>query len=257
MYTQCSSCLTLFRVTPLHLRTARGRVRCCLCNHAFDALASLSERLPPGFSAEYATQETGRSESHSGASHQRSAGAPADELSALQSTGEDGAPPMAVAVARRWNTWGWVLAILALLLLLMLQYGYAARAELARYPALRPALEQLCAVAGCQLPALRDASAIRVVDRRIVPHPRLDGALLVEATIASEAAFMQPFPELGLSLFDSAGQRTGYRWFAPEEYLPPTESVEEGMRPGRHISVRMELTEPAGGPSEGFEFRFR
>ena len=47
MYTQCSSCATLFRVSARHLRAARGRVRCCLCHETFNALPSLTETLPP------------------------------------------------------------------------------------------------------------------------------------------------------------------------------------------------------------------
>ena len=47
MYSQCPDCQTRFRVTAEALRTARGTVRCGRCGTAFDALARLSDTIPP------------------------------------------------------------------------------------------------------------------------------------------------------------------------------------------------------------------
>lgn len=47
MYTQCPDCQTRFRVTADALRAARGTVRCGRCGSAFDALARLSDTIPP------------------------------------------------------------------------------------------------------------------------------------------------------------------------------------------------------------------
>ena len=46
MYTQCPTCATLFRITPEQLRQAGGRVRCCMCQHVFNALATVTDALP-------------------------------------------------------------------------------------------------------------------------------------------------------------------------------------------------------------------
>ncbi len=51
MYSQCPECHTRFRVTADVLRAARGTVRCGRCGSAFDALARLSDTLPPARSA--------------------------------------------------------------------------------------------------------------------------------------------------------------------------------------------------------------
>src|SRR5689334_10103067 len=40
MLTQCPQCQTVFRVTPLQLRSAAGRVRCGQCEAVFDALSN-------------------------------------------------------------------------------------------------------------------------------------------------------------------------------------------------------------------------
>ncbi|MGB5104522.1 MAG: DUF3426 domain-containing protein [Steroidobacteraceae bacterium] len=47
MYSQCPECQARFRVTADDLRAARGTVRCGRCGSAFDALAGLSDTIPP------------------------------------------------------------------------------------------------------------------------------------------------------------------------------------------------------------------
>jgi predicted Zn finger-like uncharacterized protein len=47
MFTQCPHCLTLFRITPEHLKAAEGQVRCCQCNKVFNALQTLQETPAP------------------------------------------------------------------------------------------------------------------------------------------------------------------------------------------------------------------
>ncbi len=47
MYSQCPDCQTRFRVTAEILRVAHGTVRCGRCGSAFDALARLSDTIPP------------------------------------------------------------------------------------------------------------------------------------------------------------------------------------------------------------------
>lgn len=47
MYSQCPDCQTRFRVTAEALRVAHGTVRCGRCGAAFDALARLSDSVPP------------------------------------------------------------------------------------------------------------------------------------------------------------------------------------------------------------------
>lgn len=46
MYTECPECHVAFRVTAKILQQANGNVRCGSCNHAFNALAFLSEEMP-------------------------------------------------------------------------------------------------------------------------------------------------------------------------------------------------------------------
>ncbi|MDH4021867.1 MAG: zinc-ribbon domain-containing protein [Gammaproteobacteria bacterium] len=47
MYTSCPECGTVFRITTQDLRVAEGHVRCGHCSATFNAVASLSDALPP------------------------------------------------------------------------------------------------------------------------------------------------------------------------------------------------------------------
>lgn len=47
MYTNCPECGTVFRISTNELRVAEGYVRCGHCSATFNALATLSDELPP------------------------------------------------------------------------------------------------------------------------------------------------------------------------------------------------------------------
>lgn len=164
------------------------------------------------------------------------------------------APP--APAARNWATVGWSAGIVLLLVVLLLQAAYAARVELARYPALRPLLAQLCAVTGCELPPRRAVDKIRILERRIVAHPSEENALLVEARIRNEAGFAQPFPQMRIAFFDHNGQVTAQRWFTPQEYLQEQVADDAQMPVASSVSVRLELVDPGEG-SDNYELGFR
>ena len=46
MYTQCSHCRAVFRVTMKELTAAQGLLRCGECDTIFDAMKALSTTLP-------------------------------------------------------------------------------------------------------------------------------------------------------------------------------------------------------------------
>ena len=61
MYSQCPECQARFRVTAEALRAAHGTVRCGRCGSAFDALARLSDAVPPA-SGDSTVQRLGTSD---------------------------------------------------------------------------------------------------------------------------------------------------------------------------------------------------
>lgn len=296
MYTQCSSCATLFRVTPQHLREAQGRVRCCLCHETFDALSSLTDRLPPDLASEEMLSTRRGLVADPGVAQRTQAAAEAPAPLVAAEAGEDGdedeppvrapgkapvnhgerdlfvdldfptvgvpepeEPPLPTSRSG-WSFWGWTLGVLLLVVLLVAQYGYLMREDLAQYPRLRPWLETLCVVAKCELPLLKDVSQINILQRRIGAHPRVPNALLVKATLVNDATFPQPYPQLRLSFLDANGRVGASRWFTPQEYLEDDQrraQLMEGMPPKQPVAVRLDIADPGEEAAQNFEIDFR
>lgn len=268
MYTQCSNCATLFRLTAWHLRQARGLVRCCLCHEAFDALPSLVEELPANL-AEFHLEAV--------------AAAPARERpDAAELVGEQPAKvertvaedlflqvpeieavelPAEAAVKNRrgFGTVGWSVLVLLLLAGMVVQYAYVMREELARYPRLRPWIESLCSVAGCELPPLRDVARIRILDKHVALHPTSADTLLVRATLVNDTGFWQPYPQIRFNFLDPVGDSQASRWFSPDEYLAKgrISDVAAGMPPQEPVSIRLELQGMGTAAMDNFAIDFR
>ena len=164
--------------------------------------------------------------------------------------GAIGAPPPPTFTRKPSGWWrraaraaaGWGLAAL-LAVALVVQVLIADRARLAADAAWRPRLEALCGVFGCDLPAWREPSALRVTSREMRPHPSVPGALLVTASFSNEAAYAQAWPQLELSLTDLDGQALGLRRFTPTEYLGSAPRGER-IAPGQSAIVSLEIADP-------------
>jgi len=294
MYTQCTGCATLFRVTARHLREAHGLVRCCLCHETFDALPSLTETLPVDLPTEERKPVVEQhpapvfvpvaAEPAVAAPPPRAPAAAIKVQDASEAVSESAGPERDLFVdiefaptrpqpeertaaapqppARRpaWGaTLGWAIGVLLLVGLLMSQYAYFRRNELAQNPSLRPWLEGLCMVAGCDLPLLRDLAQIHILQRRVAGHPSVRDALLVKATLVNDASFPQPYPLLRLTFIDAGGRKVASRSFSPSDYLEDQgirSSVASGMPPKQPIAVRLELADPGGGAAENFQIDF-
>lgn len=160
------------------------------------------------------------------------------------------------AVRRGWaGTLAWTAVNLFLIVLLVAQYVYFTRDDLARYPELRPSLEAMCGVMGCEIPLMRDVKRISLVNRELRSHPGAANALLVKATLINNAPFPQPYPVLQLSLSNVTGQVVAMRRFQPVEYLGKTINLKEGMVPQKPVDVVLELVDP-GQNAISFEFEF-
>jgi predicted Zn finger-like uncharacterized protein len=282
MYTQCSSCTTLFRVGARHLREAQGLVRCCLCHETFNALETLADRLPqelpsvlrpvePSMAAAVDRVEpTPEPEVTEPVEEEPVRGDPFAELDLPVFAELDAEPELERERPRRhgWATVLWGLGSLLLLALLALQVGHylvqrAAQVpedRWARYvqePSYRQWFEAVCRVTGCKPPLLRDASRVHILQRRLAAHPTKPNALLLTATLVNRADFPQRFPQLQLSLLDQNGRERAARWFEPSEYLESDELLAQGMRPGQPVALRLELVDPGRRAADGFKIDFR
>ena len=154
----------------------------------------------------------------------------------------------------------WIVLIMVLLFVLVGQFAYLKREELAKYPSLRPVLEQTCAVLSsvmsCEVPEPRDVSAIVIVERNVVSHPNAKNALLITSTINNEAEFDQKFPELVLTFSDINQEVLARRTFKPEEYLAKGVDIHGGMKSKVPVKIMLEIVDP-GEAAVNFKFDFR
>lgn len=125
-------------------------------------------------------------------------------------------------------TWLWWLLSIVLVLALFAQPAWFMRDSLAaRYPALRPALEQICGALDCTLGLPRDSSQIVVLDSDLKTED--DGRLVLTLYLANKAATNMAWPVLELTLTDVEDQPLARRLFAPSEYLNSPKLEAEGI----------------------------
>ena len=150
----------------------------------------------------------------------------------------------------------WSLGSVFVLLIGITQLAWFQRDEvLSRYPELMPWAQKICERFNCDVIRFRDVSAIKLLNRDVMEHPRYEHALLVNATMSNQSRLRQPFPDIQLSLYDTEGIVIAHRIFKPEEYLDDSINITQGMAPNVPVHFVLEVT----GPTEGavsFEFKF-
>lgn len=149
----------------------------------------------------------------------------------------------------------WGAGVAVLLLLFIFQYSYYMRDDLARYPELRPWIQSLCDIAHCELPLQQNIDLIKLTHRDITSHPRVKGALLINAIIVNNATFSQPFPAMQITLSDINGSVIAKRRFQPNEYLDADVNLRRGMPTDSPIQIGLEIADP-GKDAVNFEFNF-
>lgn len=250
MYTQCSQCQTTHRINARAISAAFGKVRCMHCGAVFSALDALADelgpdgRFPPQFHSEQPPSL--RDE------------VPLD--GAADDAGET-SPPVVAAVkpeapktagSNRW----WALGALALLLGLVAQVGYGEREFLRTDPRTRPLLERYCERLGCEVALPGAVDQIALVSREIRPHPTVENALLITATIQNRAAFAQAYPQVGIALSDLENKVIAERFFSPRNYLKSGTSIDDGLPANTLLPIEFEVVDP-GRNAVAFEFSFR
>lgn len=158
----------------------------------------------------------------------------------------------APAISRR-RRWLEALAVAGLLLVLCVQLLLADRARLAGDARWRPLLSTLCGTLGCALPAWREPSAFRVVERDV--RAQSPGVLRVSARIRNGARWAQPWPALQVTLLDANGRAMATRIFQPREYLGGA-PAQPGLGSGQEAALSMQVVEP-GPQAVAFTFDFR
>ena len=134
---------------------------------------------------------------------------------------------------------------IALLLLLVGQYAWFMAGDLAStFPALRPALEEFCAVARCETERRSRGEGVRVVSRTVRPHPEYTSAFSVKATIENRATEARPYPVVVFVLYGRDGRTLASRAFEPDEYLEGGAVPDRGLDSGSRADIAFDLVAP-------------
>ncbi len=161
----------------------------------------------------------------------------------------------AAETPRRRVPWATVAVMLLCALGIPAQVLFFRFDTLARDTTWRPIYQQVCAVAGCELPLMSDVARIQAENSVLRQHPEVQGALVFDALIVNQAAFEQAFPLLELTLTSLRGHLVAGRRFAPEEYLRGELARSNLMPPGAPVHISLELEDPGQAPLN-FNLRF-
>lgn len=263
MLTRCPACSTAFRVTPDQLKARSGKVRCGHCGAVFNALQTLEDAPSAAETIEISAPLL------------ESQSSPIAEDPQLQESVLESAPavpPVAEAEGKaadsepaglqieaideprqpipNWHRYAWSAAGLIALSLLFVQAAYIFRAELAASrPDLRPQLEEMCSVLGCEIPLPRKADLVSIEASDLHPDPQRQPLLVLAATLKNRAPFVQDYPYLELTLTDTRDQPVVRKVFAPIDYLAQDIDANAGFAANRDMAVTLWLDVGDAGAS--------
>lgn len=142
----------------------------------------------------------------------------------------------------RWRGLVWGGGILVLCLLLAVQSVYFLRNQVAAYyPNSKPLLSSLCRILHCKVELLVHADLIKLESSELQSAPERPGGVILNASLRNLAPYRQAYPNLELTLTDSANQTLARRQFTPGEYLPPKIKPEAGMPSQDELPIRLTL----------------
>ena len=277
MYTQCSHCKAIFRVTMKELTAAQGLLRCGECDAIFDAMRSLSTTLPEERRFAQSTPSSpvveppeyhtikkstasklgffGRVKQTVTAFFQRFTARKITNPDTLhnytrhQSTNRAGFETQQPAGSKVFL----FLGIGALALLLLLQLLYSKRNWLALQPLTASLTQRTCLLLGCEIAIPRDVRQIKLLSRNVYSHPNTPNVLTISVSIQNDASFIQPYPLIEISFLNKKNAVVALRRFTPEEYLK--EVKQELMPIGTPIELILNISDP-GTEAVRFQFRF-
>ncbi len=270
VYSQCPVCATVFRLDDALAESLPRQVRCSMCAHVFDPQTRYAESLPREFLAHVSVPatEVGVAADVDGGQPQTPAARElpdievfgvADEWRLASEFEVEQRPRAPAAKLAAPSSLAWTAGVLVLLAALLVQVMWFQRDELAGYPELRPWLERMCQVGGCELPLRRDPDRLSLLRGQVAEHPEVEAALVASATLVNQADFRQPYPLLKLTLLDDEQGVAGERWFHPSQYLDDPvqrEGWRRGMPVQQPVAVRLSLRDPGTGPAQ-YVFDFR
>ena len=147
-------------------------------------------------------------------------------------------PPEAVPRRAFWAS----LAFLLLLVLAAQGIYFQRDALVQNVPALRPALQQICAWTGCRLVLPHDIRSLAIIGSELQVSPRNAHVATLRVTLANQGESVQAWPKLKLSLQGLDGRTHASEILTPEEYLHGADLLGQGLPAQSQHTARVELT---------------
>lgn len=225
-YTRCPGCKTVFRVTDAQLALREGQVRCGHCQAVFNGREHFISLAP-----KLATD---------GPVTDKMALDPAPALPAPTSAEYEN------RFARDRRRWLDLInrvapfAIPVLLLALAAQAVFHFRDALAaHWPATRAPLLRMCAMANCEVRALKEIAALVIEASDLQADPAHKGLLILTATLRNRAAYPLSYPHLEFTLTDSQDQVVVRRALAPADFMRGTVDLSRGIPGNGDAQVKL------------------
>ncbi len=227
MYTRCSHCSAVFRVTMKELTAAQGKLRCGECAGVFNAMDSLSTKLPNHADpAEKVSFESLNKKQPSSFT----VGGNRPKKETFKQTEKNTATKNPRSFSKLWP----------LLIALALSAALAAQIWFSR---------------DLWFSELRQPEKVKMLSKKVFSHPSQPDALIITASIKSFATEPQPFPYLEARLLDINNRIIALRRFRPHEYLEKYQP-NAMLEADKEISLRLKIKDPPGNRAKHFEFSF-
>ncbi len=250
-YTRCPACQAVYELPARLLAEAAGVVRCGNCGKTFNSLSQLFEQHPDA--ADEALRGTGMPPMLEHPDMVQ-AELPVEYFDEPEDDSEETGPIEPLpgfendspeSEGRRW-LWPAISGALIVLLLVQLwALWQTPGSPVARWLGGSGQLDT----------GLDPNEAIQIVSRDLHPHPSLDDAVVISASLRNQADSSVPFPIIEVRFFDASQQVLGVRRLRPEEYIRDPDVVERGLPAGVVMPILLEFVVGTGQPA-GFQMRF-
>lgn len=234
MFTQCTYCKAVFRVTMKEITTAQGKLRCGECANTFDAMETLSNTLP-GENQEAPMSGEQRSE-------------------AFANRRPSNATDQAIKKPFFTNPLWISLAIALLVALLLLQVLYTYRNWFAHQPLTASLTRSFCEITQCEITPQRNVNQIEILSKNVYGHPNDPHSLIVSASLKNQSKHKQPYPLIEVSFLNKNEETVALQRFRPESYTS-NNADHKYFNPGETLNFRMKIADP-GSEAVRFQFRF-
>jgi len=200
------------------LTAAQGKLRCGECASVFNAMDSLSTKLPEQSDPSQALNEEMLNQK------------PPESLGVTEPTRASGAVNTVTPSSTLWPT------IIASVLLLTL-------------------ITQIWLTRDLWFSSVRHPEQVNMLSRKVFTHPSQPEALIITGSIQNSAPRAQPYPYLEARLLDQNDEVIALRRFRPHEYLEDFQK-DQLLESKQLASIRLKIQDPPGNRATQFKFSF-